>query len=300
MRPIVGIGENSIDFVYRVPQLPERGGTSKIEISAATMQTGGQAATTMCTCATLGDRAAYIGAFGNDAYGAMLQRALEQRGVDTAHAVVREAPTRYAVILVHDVTGERVVLWHRSAALALQPAQLPGAVIQAARLLHVDGSDETLSIAAARLARAAGVPVTCDIDRVTGNTAALVEAVSTPIFAEGVAEALTGAPHPAAALRRLRQRHPGWLCATRGARGAALLVEDVLFEGPGYRVDVVDTTGAGDVFRGAFIHALLRGDGPQDVLEFANAAAAVSCTRQGAMAAVPSLDDVAELRRRAG
>ena len=66
----------------------------------------------------------------------------------------------------------------------------------------------------------------------------------------------------------------------------------MLHHEPAFTVDAVDTTGAGDVFRGAFIYALLRGDSPQAMLRFANAAAAVSCTRAGAMDAVPNLEDV--------
>jgi sugar/nucleoside kinase (ribokinase family) len=64
---------------------------------------------------------------------------------------------------------------------------------------------------------------------------------------------------------------------------------------PGHDVPVVDSTGAGDVFRGACIHALLRGDSPEDMLRFANAAAAVSCTKEGAMDSVPHLDEIAAL-----
>jgi sugar/nucleoside kinase (ribokinase family) len=65
---------------------------------------------------------------------------------------------------------------------------------------------------------------------------------------------------------------------------------------PAYAVDVVDTTGAGDVFRGAVIYAMLRGDAPEELLRFANAAAAVSCTREGAMGGVPTLEEVLNLR----
>jgi len=82
------------------------------------------------------------------------------------------------------------------------------------------------------------------------------------------------------------------LCVTLGARGAMLLDGDTLYHEPPRPVKVVDTTGAGDVFRGAFIYALLRGDTPADILRFANAAAAVSCTRMGAIASAPSLGDV--------
>jgi ABC-type dipeptide/oligopeptide/nickel transport system permease component len=74
--------------------------------------------------------------------------------------------------------------------------------------------------------------------------------------------------------------------------GTLLLEGETLHEVPGHVIDVVDTTGAGDVFRGAFIYALLRGDAPAAILRFANAAAAMSCTREGAMASVPRLGDV--------
>ncbi len=87
------------------------------------------------------------------------------------------------------------------------------------------------------------------------------------------------------------------LCVTLGASGAMLLVGDELIVEPGFAVTAVDTTGAGDVFRAAFIYALLNDYPPREMLRFANAAAAVSCTRAGAMAGVPALDEVDRLMR---
>jgi sugar/nucleoside kinase (ribokinase family) len=82
------------------------------------------------------------------------------------------------------------------------------------------------------------------------------------------------------------------LCVTLGRRGAILLEGDTVHRVSAVRVDAVDTTGAGDVFRGAFIVALLRGDRPSEVLRFATAAAATSCTREGAIDSVPSRAEV--------
>jgi sugar/nucleoside kinase (ribokinase family) len=82
------------------------------------------------------------------------------------------------------------------------------------------------------------------------------------------------------------------LCVTLGARGSMLLAGDQIYEAAAFHVDPVDTTGAGDVFRGALIHALLRGDPPEVMLRFANAAAAISCTRAGAIAGVPNLQEI--------
>ena len=168
-------------------------------------------------------------------------------------------------------------------------------MISRARLLQVDGVDEDVAIAAASIARSLGIAVTSDVDRIAGRTRELIAAVTVPIFAEGVPEALTGEPDLERALRALRQHHPGWLCATRGARGAVLLAGQTLHEVAGHQVAAVDTTGAGDVFRGAFIVAMLRGEAPANVLRFANAAAAVSCTRLGAIAGVPTREEVEAL-----
>jgi sugar/nucleoside kinase (ribokinase family) len=86
----------------------------------------------------------------------------------------------------------------------------------------------------------------------------------------------------------MRRTHDGMLCVTLGPQGAMLLVGDVLYAEPAPRIHAIDTTGAGDVFRGAFVHAWLRGDSPSAILRFANAAAATSCTREGAMSGVPT------------
>jgi sugar/nucleoside kinase (ribokinase family) len=289
---VLGVGENSIDYVYRLPRYPEPGGISKVAITEHSISPGGQVATTLSACAALGLSTRYVGAFGADERGDLMRDELARRGIDVQYAPTRNAPGRYAVILIDDRTGERVVLWDRHPSLSLRADEVPVELIRAARLLHVDAVDEEAAIRAAMLGRSAGIPVTSDIDRITPHTRDLVASVSVPILAEGVAEGLTGEHDLEAALRALRRHHTGWLCVTRGAQGAVLLEDDELHVAPGVPVRVVDSTGAGDVFRGAFIYALLKGDAAADVLRFANAAAALSCTRHGAMASVPSLREV--------
>jgi sulfofructose kinase len=112
-----------------------------------------------------------------------------------------------------------------------------------------------------------------------------------------VPEALTGERDPERALRKLRASNPGWLCVTLGTDGAMLLEGDQLHHSPAFVVDSVDTTGAGDVFRAGFIYALLQSRAPAEILRFACAAAAISCTHEGAMASVPTLDEIQHLLR---
>ena len=289
---VVGVGANSVDFVYRLPHRPDFDGVSKVRIREHDVRCGGQVTTALATCASLGLRTAYVGAVGNDANGRMMLEELARRHIDTTHAVVRHSGNPYAVILVDDESGERVVLWDRPGPLALAATDLPRAVIASARLVHVDDVDVAAAIETARIARGAGVPVTSDIDTMSERTPELVRAVSIPIFAEHVPRELTGEADFERALRCIRSYHQGRLCVTLGARGAMMLDGDTLHVAPALAVRTVDSTGAGDVFRGAFIHALLEGRRPDDILRWANVAARLSCTKPGAMNSVPTPEEM--------
>ena len=301
---VIGVGASSLDFVCRLPAYPEpTGPKAKLAITSYERSPGGQTATALAACAALGLRAAYVGTMSRDENGAFVRAALERRGVDVSRAILREAPNPFAVILVADAAaggGERIVLWKRPEGMSLMPEDVPPGLASLTRLIHVDDVSIDAAIAAARAGAAAGVPVTSDIEKVQPGTRDLIEAVTVPIFAEHVPRELTGEPDLEAALRALRRRQSGMLCVTLGAEGAALLVGDQLIRQPAFPVPAVDTTGAGDVFRAGFIYALLRGDAPPEILRFACAAAAVSCTRAGAIAGVPSLDEVDALLRGSG
>ena len=296
---VVGIGANSIDFVCRLPFYPEPSGpNSKLGIRSYDRSPGGQTATVLSACASLGLRASYIGTVARDENGSIILDALRRRGVDTTRAILREGANPFAVILVADdaaVHGERIVLWKRPDEMRLAAADLPAGAVSGARFLFVDDVDMDAAIAAGKMAIASGIPVTTDIEALKPRTGELIDAVTMPIFAEQVPRALTGEADPEAALRLLRNRHAGLLCVTLGAKGAAALDGDHYLYQPGFAVDAVDTTGAGDIFRAGFIYATLRGDQPADVLRFACAAAAVSCTRRGAINSVPTLEDVNKL-----
>jgi sugar/nucleoside kinase (ribokinase family) len=305
MFDVVGVGANSVDYVYRLPDFPAPDSpTAKLHIRQHSISPGGQTATTLCTCAAMGLEPTYIGAVGNDTNGELIRDELTNRSVDVSRLAIRDANNAFAVILLHDRHGERVVLWDRTSELDLEPAEIDRDLIRGARLLHVDDVDEGAAILAAAIAREAGIPVTSDIERVGSRTEELLAAVTIPIFAEHVLEALTGEKDFEQGLRKVAAERPGFttresahdmVCVTLGARGAMLLAGDRIYKVSGIPVDVVDSTGAGDVFRGAFIAALLRGDGPQEILRLANLAAALSCTRPGAIGGIPTLAEIQAL-----
>jgi len=296
MFDVVGVGANSVDYVYRLPDFPApEGPKSKLRIMQHTISPGGQTATTLCTCAAMGLEPTYVGAAGNDDNGELIRDELTNRSVDVSHLAIRDTDNAFAVILLNEKQAERVVLWHRKSELDLEPEEIDPDLISGARLVHVDDVDEGAAILAASLAHASGIPVTSDIERVGARTRELLSFVTIPIFAEHVLEALTGEKDFERGLRAVKAAHHDMVCVTLGARGAMMLSGDRLYRVAGIPVDVVDSTGAGDVFRGAFIASLLRGDGPQDILRFANLAAALSCTRPGAIGGIPALAEIQAL-----
>lgn len=295
---VVGVGANSADHVSVLAAPVQTLGLSgKMPITARHVLYGGQTATTLGACARLGLRASYVGAFGSDAEAQGMRRALQRCGVDLDRSVERGAANASAVILLDGPTGHRIVLWDRSERLRLRPEEVPGELLASARLVHVDDADDEAALNAARAAAAAGVPVTSDIDKMAESTEALIAAVTYPIFDQQVSLALTGLSDPRRALKKLRRLNTGVLCMTLGDRGAIALEGDRLHVVPACKVQVVDSTGAGDVFRAGFIYGLLAGWEIERVLRFANAAAALSCTKLGALASAPSLEEVQALLR---
>lgn len=293
---VVGVGSNSVDNVLLLPEtLPSLSASTKIRLRAQSVRCGGQTVTTLGACAALGLKTKYVGAIGRDEDGRRMRDALARRGVDITHVIERDAATQTATILVHPETGSRIVLWDRDGRLPLRSEDVPVESFEVARIVHVDDVDVTVALGAATAARAAGVRVTSDIDHVSNLTEDLLAMVTYPIFAEEAPQRLTGVSDPEGALRALRRRHAGVLCVTLGERGVMALEGSQLHHQPAFPVPVRDTTGAGDVFRGGFIYGVLREWSVPRILEFAAAAAAVSCTRLGALDGVPTLEDVENL-----
>jgi sugar/nucleoside kinase (ribokinase family) len=293
---VVGIGANSVDYVHLLPGYPQPFGTfAKMKIEHQEILCGGQTATAICACARLGLRAKYAGVTGTDENGRRVRAELKRREIDLTDVIIRDAQNQFAVILVDRTNGDRIVLWDRDERLVMRERDLPVEAIAEARALHVDDVDQAAAIRAAQIAREHDVPVTSDIDRLTERTAELIEAVTIPIFAEHVPPRITGGHDQETALAAMRRPHHRMLCVTLGEQGAMALDDEGVHHAPAFRVNAVDTTGAGDVFRGAFVYALLRGWSTDDILRFANAAAAVSCTRLGALGGIPSLEEVEAL-----
>src|SRR6267142_3148028 len=151
---VIGIGENSVDSVSILPGYPQpHGPAAKMRIRERHVLCGGQMATAMCACASLGLRAKYVGVTGTDDNGRRIRAELRRRNVDVSDLVIRDVENRFAVILVDESTGERIVLWDRDDQLRLRDRELPTEALAAARVVHVDDVDNDAAIRAATIAR---------------------------------------------------------------------------------------------------------------------------------------------------
>src|SRR4026209_11333 len=134
---VLGLGESSVDHVNLLPTAPlARDTASKLRISSAFDAAGGQIASMLAACSGLGLRSGYLGPLGSDDNGRLIRNELERRGVDLSNVLVRDAPARFAVILVDESAGERTVLWHRDPGLDVRDGEIDPAVLTA-RILHV-------------------------------------------------------------------------------------------------------------------------------------------------------------------
>jgi ribokinase len=285
---LVGLGQNSVDQICRVDRYPALG--SKTEALDCRLLPGGQVATAVLAAARLGLRTCYVGAVGDDDHGKLACEVLRQEGVRLELKVVEGAATQSAMIIV-DRSGERTIVERYDPRAVLTVDDLDRGLIESARVLHLDITDVQAAIRSARWARARGTIVSLDIDRLLPGTEDLLGLVDLLVASEGLPQEL-GSPDPRLALHTLRQHCPGFVCITRGERGCVALERDEAYWVPAFEVGVVDTTGCGDVFRGALIYGVLEGWEMQRALRFASAAAAIQAGALGAQSGIPTPDRV--------
>jgi sugar/nucleoside kinase (ribokinase family) len=253
----------------------------------------------MVCCARLGWRARYLGRFGTDELGDIGRTSLTSEGVDVSAAeVVASAQTRFAIIIVDGRNGDRTVLWDRDPRLALTPADVPVHAVRTSRVLLVDCDDVEASVAAAMVAREAGVITAIDVETVLPGLDRLLPLIDVVIASEGFPERWTASSETGRALERLHaELQPALTCVTLGPHGSLARCGGREIRTPAFRVPCVDTTGAGDAFRGGFIAALLQ-HGPEDVevlLRMANAVAALKCRTAGAREGLPHAAELSRL-----
>ena len=296
---VVGVGLNATDTLLLVSRVPAYAGKEPFEEEM--LSPGGQVASAMVACATLGLRTKYIGTVGDDERGRIQMESLLTSGINLDHVQVRaNTPNQTAYIVIDRSTGERTVFWRRPEELRLEPEEITEEMITSSRLLHIDGHDTPAVARAARIARANGIPVTVDVDTIYHGFDKVLPYVDYLITSSEFPSRYTGENDPFKALAMIQKEYGMRLAGmTLGAQGCLALVDGKFHYSPAYVVNCVDTTGAGDVFHGAFCYAVVKGLPLMEALDFSNAMAALNCTAIGARGGIATLDTVRALMSRA-
>jgi sugar/nucleoside kinase (ribokinase family) len=292
---VVGVGLNATDTMILIPHFPAYGG--KVPFLQELPSPGGQVASAMVCCAKLGLRTKYIGTIGDDERGRIQWESLQGSGVNLDHVQRREnCPNQSAYILIDQTTGERTVFWSRPDCLRIDPEEITEAQITCAGLLHIDGHDTPAVAHAAQIARANGIPVTVDVDTIYKGFEHVLPCVDYLITSSEFPERWTGEPDPFRALAQLQDTFGMKVAAmTMGAHGALARENGKFVYSPAFVVNCLDTTGAGDVFHGAFCYSVVRGFSMAETLEFSNAMAALNCTAMGARGGIATESEARHL-----
>ena len=221
--------------------------------------------------------------------------------MDIEHVQLRpNCANQSAYIVVDQSTGERTVFWRRDECLRIDPEQIAPEQIANARMLHIDGHDTAAVGHAARIARANGIPVTMDVDTIYAGFDKVLPNVDYLIASSEFPGRWTGESDPFRALETLQNEYGMRVAAmTVGAHGALARMGGKFIYSPAFVVNCIDTTGAGDVFHGAFCYAVLQEMPMREALEFSNAMAALNCTALGARGGISGLEEIRALIARA-
>jgi len=280
MVDLVGVGLNATDTLIPLTTYPTRG--SKVEYRHASVLPGGQTASAVVACQTWGLSTRYVGKLGEDDAARLHRDAFARAGVEAQLISVPGGASPQSLIIV-DEGGERTVLCRRDERLLLQPSDLRREWIVNARALHVDGYETAAAIVAAGWAREAGIPVIADLDEPYPGVEALIENIDYLIVSRDFPCRLMEESNLESALRRMSLSFGCRLtAATLGEEGVLAWDGKQFHHRPAYRVPVVDTTGAGDIFHAGFIYGLLIGWPLEQQLDFSCAAAAMNCMASGA------------------
>jgi len=292
---VIGFGENAVDQVCKVPEFPRH--DTKVQMEKMLMLGGGTIATACTLCARYGLRTRYVGRVGDDEKGDFARRELDAEPMDCVIEVVPMASSHFSLIIVDRPTGGRTILWERDPRLLYAEGELSPKALVEGQILHLDGNDVAASIQAATWARENGMRVFLDVDKVQDNVDQLLSLVDFAIPSVEFVKNFSGSEDWREGLRTVKEYCRGLVVVTLGEQGSAVLWEGDIHKYKAFPIKTVDSTGAGDVFHGAFIYGMLQGWPLGRCMKFSNAAGGLACTRLGARSAIPTLEEVLSLEK---
>ena len=293
MKPIICVGHAALDFVYRIEAFPPV--PTKVRSLEHIESGGGMAANAAATIARLGGLVELWSRTGADSAGERIHSFLEQEGVDIRHLRTYEGARSSTSAVIVDGKGERLIIGERDHAMSMDASWLPLERVAEAAAVVSDLRWVEGTRAAFTAARAAGVPTLLDAD--LGGGGSLDEFLCLADYAIFSGPALdafaAGGASEQERLKRVLALGVRLAGVTRGAAGYTWAsAEGQGGHQPAFATEIVDTTGAGDAFHGAFAWAVAQGHTLADCARIAAAVSALKCRRLGARSGLPTLEEL--------
>ncbi|WP_343250712.1 carbohydrate kinase family protein [Diplocloster hominis] len=289
---IIGIAQPIKDLILVVDRLPDENSyTSLLDYSS---QGGGKVSTALVAASRLGMECAVAGTIGKDAKGKFVREDFIRHGIQADQLKVREeGKTGYCVCIAETYSPNRRFLGERPTVRQLTPSELDVGFLRQARVIHLETPD-AVSIAAAEFAKSQGITVSMDADPYPEETGALIEMerlIDIYIGSEAYFKVRSKGKPFRDTLYEIAEKGCRVAAVTMGEQGVEAVIDGEYIHIPAFRkLPVADTTGAGDVFHGAFLSAWIKGLEPRQCLLFASAASAIKCTGTGGRAGIPDWD----------
>lgn len=284
------LGITVLDQVFRVPTLPTHGGKfvahSYFEVG------GGPAATAAVAISKLGAKSEFIGRVGYDGVAETMTKELNRHGVGTQHiARIPESKSSFSAVLVDD-EGERMIINYQDGTLSSSPDWLESIDFSKFSTLLCDVRWREGALHALHQARKHNIPSVLDADMTPEDISELVKLADHVVFSQPGLMKLSGESDPTKGLHKASQITSGVVYVTLGRDGCMWLENGKIRHASAFAIDVVDTTGAGDVFHGAFALAVAEHQATEDAIRFASAVAALKCTQLGGRDGIPDRQQV--------
>ena len=289
---IICVGHAAIDRIYRIGEFPAK--PTKIRALEHIEAGGGMASNSAAAIARLGGAVELWSRIGDDDNGVKIRRFLMAAGVDVRNVQAFDGNRSSTSVILVDGEGERMIVGSRDVDMPSGTHWLPLERIDEAGAVLADLRWLEAARVAFDAARKAKVPTVLDAD--LGGREALTELLALTDYAVFSSQALEEFAAEEAIedkLRRVAALGPKHAGVTLGADGYMWLEAGKVEHAPAFDVDVVDTTGAGDAFHGAFTLGLVEGRPIREIIRRASATAALKCTRLGSRAGLPSIDELA-------
>jgi len=288
---VTGIGQCSLDYLALIDSYPEV--DTKKEIFEWEEQGGGPVATALVTLSRLGIKCRFHGVIGDDDAGTKIKQSLVDEQVDTNGLLKRDnAFSQIAFIAVEKNSGKRTIFWKRPSGEALRRDELKDDFPDGCNFILLDGLMKDVSLYAAKKAKKLKIPVMLDAGRLRDGMMDIAGFCDYVVASEEFAGEIGWNDNAEEFCKILEKLKLKTVTVTLGARGSITFMKNKYFHVPAFGVDVVDTTGAGDVFHGGYIYGLLQKWSLTDTVKFASAVAALKCRKIGGRAGIPSLDEV--------